>query len=143
MAEETETAQQSPSSFPIRMDHKAHHVWRDGKIITPRLTPEEFAVLSFLIQNAGEELGAEKIYRGSGLSRIQGISRSKKSERSRIKNTIGAKISYIRKKLGLPNIIVGLAGGNYMLSPDGTEVPVRISKHGFVQRRNIKSLTPD
>lgn len=121
MSESSVAQSQVTTSPNIHMDRQTRQVWRNDKIVNPKLAPAEFAILEFLLNHTSEESSAADIYVGSGLSRISG-----RLEEARIASTIKAQISYIRQKLGAPNIIQGIDGSKYRLSVNGSEVPLRV-----------------
>ncbi len=93
----------------LTLDPTTHRVARDGQDIT--LTPKEFGLLQFLMQNAGRALSKSHILENVWDSAFEGDM-----------NVVEVYIRYLRLKIDAPfgrNAIATIRGVGYRLDPDG------------------------
>ncbi len=86
----------------LSLDPASHTVWRGGRTI--ELTPREFYLLEYLLENAGKVLS-----RASILAKVWGIHAEVND------NTVDVYVSYLRKKLDLSDRLVTVRGIGFKL----------------------------
>ena len=88
----------------VELDVPRHRAFRDGELLD--LTPKEFAVLTVLMQRAGQVVSAETL-----------LEQAWDEHADPFTNAVRVAVMTLRRKLGDPPVIGTVPGAGYRLGP--------------------------